>query len=188
MVYNQGQELPYHHQSMVQANAGTGEYNPAAYPMAPFGSSPDGIGVYSRVYSPPQSGATKSGVLGALANSSPLVRGLRAMSGLGDDATTTTPSSTAAPATVAPSALPSVSPAVSPGGAAAVAVASGTLVAAAFLGLALTGLGGYYVGKAVAPSSDKESKYAWWGVAAALLGGPIGLGIEAIIALDHKGR
>jgi len=90
------------------------------------------------------------------------------MSGLGDDA---------APAPATPAGVQTGT---------AVAGASGLLVAAVAVGLVLTGVGSYYVGKAVAPSRDKESKYAWWGVAAGLLGGPFGLGIEAIIALEHK--
>lgn len=172
----QGQQFPVRHNQMVQANAGYGsasaQYNPAAYPMAPLGGSPDGIGSYSRLYEMPTPGASKSGVLGSVLNGSPLIRGLRAVSGLGDDAAAaTTPASLSAPITAAP-----------------VAVASGILVAAAAVGLVLTGVGSYYVGKAVAPSRDDEAKYAWWGVAAGLLGGPFGLGIEALIALNHKGR
>jgi|HubBroStandDraft_2_1064218.scaffolds.fasta_scaffold943800_1 hypothetical protein len=168
-VVSSGQEFPVRHNDLVQANAGTGQYNPAAYPMAPLGlrGSPDGIGSYSRLYQMPTPSATRSGVLGRVLNGSPLVRGFRAVSGLGDDAA-------AAPATALP------------GTAAPVAAASAIVVAAAVTGIVLSGVGGYYVGKAVAPSRDRESKYAWWGVAAALLGGPIGLGIEAIIALEHK--
>ncbi len=165
-VVSTGQEFPVRHNDLVQANAGTGQYNPAAYPLAPLGmrGSPDGIGSYSRLYQMPTPSATNSGVLGSLLNGSPLVRGIRAVSGLGDAAAT---------------------PAV-PGTAAPVAAASAIVIAAAAAGILLSGIGGYYVGKAVAPSRDRESKYAWWGVAAALLGGPIGLGIEAIIALEHK--
>jgi len=162
-VVSSGQELPVRHNDLVQANAGYGSYNPAAYPLAPLGQSPDGIGSYSRLYQMPTPSATKSGVLGTMLSGSPLIRGFRAVSGLGDVAATTPPG-TAAP----------------------VAAASGLLVAAVAVGLVLSGVGGYYVGKAVAPSRDRESKYAWWGVAAALLGGPVGLGIEAIIALEHK--
>jgi hypothetical protein len=133
--------------------------------MAPLGmrGSPDGIGSYSRLYEMPTPSATSSGVLGRVLNGSPLVRAVRAVSGLGDATTPTVP-----------------------GAAAPVAAASAVVIAAAAVGIVLSGVGGYYVGKAVAPSRDRESKYAWWGVAAALLGGPIGLGIEAIIALEHK--
>lgn len=164
-VESQGQEYPVEYDDMVQANAGLGygvPYNPNAIPLAPYGmsGSPDGIGAYARPLAP-----KKRGVFGHLTGS-PLLRGIQAVRGLGDDAAVTPGSATAA----------------------APIVASGILVAAVAVGLALTAAGGYYVGKAVAPSSSSENKYAWWGVAAALLGGPIGLGVEAIIALEHKGR
>ena len=172
-VVSQGQQFPARHDTLVQANAGYGaapppQYNPAAYPLAPLGASPDGIGAYSRLYQMPTPSAMNNGVLGRVLSGSPLIRGFRAMSGLGDDA---------APAPATPAGVQTGT---------AVAGASGLLVAAAAVGLVLTGVGSYYVGKAVAPSRDKESKYAWWGVAAGLLGGPFGLGIEAIIALEHK--
>lgn len=171
-VVSQGQEYPVRHDDLVQANAGYGaapaaqrQYNPAAYPLAPrpLEGSPDGIGAYSRLYQMPTPSATKSGVLGSILSGSPIVRGMRAVSGLGDAATP-------------------------PGGAAAPVAVSSFLVAAVALGLVATGVGSYYVGKAVAPSRDKESKYAWWGVAAGLGLGPLGLGIEALVALNHKGR
>jgi len=169
---SQGQELPVRHSDMVQANAGYGAapYNAASHPMAPLGrgmaGSPDGIGAYSRLYDMPTPGATRSGVLGSFFTGSPLVNGIRAVSGLGDDA------ASAASATTGQ----------------AVQAASGILVAAVAVGLVLTGVGSYYVGKAVAPSRDKEMTYGWWGVVAGLVGGPIGLGIESMIALNHKGR
>ncbi len=172
-ILSQGDIYPVRHEDMVQANAGYGQYNPASYPLAPFGSSPDGIGAYSRLGHMPVPKAYNSGVLGKVLSVSPLVQGLRAMSGLGD--------TTAAPATPASSA----SPAVAASGE-AIAGASAILVAAALTGLVLSGMAGYFVGKAVAPSRDKESKYAWWGVFAGLVGGPVGLGIEAIVALEHK--
>ncbi len=167
---SQGQEFPVRHNDMVQANAGTGQYNAASYPLAPMGrsmsGSPDGIGAYSRLYQMPTPSASRSGVLGNLLGS-PLVNGLRAVSGLGDDAATTASATTGA----------------------AVQAASGLLVAAVAIGLVATGVGSYYVGKAVAPSRDEQTSYAWWGVAAGLLLGPIGLGIESAIALNHgKGR
>jgi hypothetical protein len=167
---SQGQEYPVRHNDMVQANAGYGstQYNAASYPMAPLGGSPDGIGAYSRLYQMPTPGATRSGVLGSFFTGSPLINGIRAVSGLGDDAATTANAN----------ALPG----------AAVEAASGILVAAVAVGLVLTGVGSYYVGKAVAPSRDKESTYAGWGVVAGLLGGPIALGVESMIALNHKGR
>ncbi len=109
----------------------------------------------------PTPSATRNGVLGRVLSGSPLIRGMRAVSGLGD--------------------------ATPPGTAAAPVAVSGFLVAAVAVGLVMTGVGSYYVGKAVAPSRDKESKYAWWGVFAGLAGGPLGLGVEALVALNHKG-
>jgi hypothetical protein len=166
---SQGQELPVRHSDLVQANAGYGNmpYNAASHPLAPLGrgmaGSPDGIGAYSRLYQMPTPGASRSGVLGSFFTGSPLVSGIRAVSGLGEDAASATTGQ-------------------------AVQAASGILVAAVAVGLVLTGVGSYYVGKAVAPSRDKEATYAWWGVVAGLVGGPIGLGIESMIALNHKGR
>lgn len=172
-VVSQGQEYPTRHDDMVQANAGYGQapprssqqYNPAAIPLAPLGlrGSPDGIGSYSLLNQMPTPTATRNGVLGTFANGSPLIRGFRAVSGLGD---------TTVPAPGMP----------------ATAVAAPSALLVGFVGLALiaTGVSGYYVGKALAPSSSAESKYAWWGVAAALLGGPVGLGIEAAVAQGHK--
>lgn len=152
--------MPIPGNEMLQASAGT-DYSG---PLAPFGSSPDGIGglgAYSRL-GMPQSGAYRSGSLGF--TGSPVINAIQRIarrnhvSGLGDD------SSAAAPV-----------------------LAGSVLVAAVAVGLAATGVAGYYVGKAVAPSRDRESKYAWWGVVAALLGGPVGLGIEAGVALTHGG-
>lgn len=162
-VYSQGQLMPIPQNTMVQATAGYGEYDGAGFtPLAPYGSlaaSPDGIGAYARsapgVYQP---GAQNGGSLGALG--SPLLNAIKTLSGgraLGDDAASAAP----------------------------VAAASGLLIAAVVVGLAVTGASGYYVGKAVAPSHDKQSKYAWWGVFAALVGGPVGLGIESAVALSH---
>lgn len=176
-IQSQGQEYPPEYDELVQANAGMGESlyrtpNPNYPPLAPYGSSmggsPDGLGAYSRLYQMPTPSAFNSGVLGRVAGASPLIRGIRAVSGLGADAATTSTD---------PNALP----------ASAVAGASAILVAAVAVGLVLTGVSGYYVGKAVAPSSAKENSYAWWGVFAALAGGPIGLGIEAVVGLNSKG-
>ncbi len=163
-VETSGQQFPVRHDQMVQANAGFGSpYNPASHPMAPLGRSlrgaPDGIGSYSRLYQMPTPGATRSGVLGTLLSGSPVVQSFRAVSGLG---------------------------AAADGGGAAVTAPSALLVGFVAVALVATGVSGYYVGKAVAPSSSKESKYAWWGVAAALFGGPVGLGIESIVALGNK--
>lgn len=175
-VESAGQEFPVRHNDLVQANAGMGhtpQYNPAAYPLAPLGigrglrGSPDGIGEYALLNHLPTPSATRNGVLGSMMNGSPLVRGLRAVSGLGADAVP-------APGT--------------PGAAAAPVAVSAFLVAAVAVGLVATGVGSYYVGKAIAPSRSDEKKYAWWGVFAGLVGGPIGLGIEAFVGLGHKGH
>lgn len=48
--------------------------------------------------------------------------------------------------------------------------------------LALSGVGGYLAGKAMAPSKTKEASYAWLGVPVAILGGPLGLGIMGYVA------
>jgi hypothetical protein len=154
---SQGQQLPVRHDDMVQANAGYGRA---------MSGDPSGIGSYSRLYEMPTPTASRNGVLGTMLNGSPLVRGIRAVSGLGADAT---------------------APNVTTGGALAPVAVSGFLVAAVAIGLVGTAVGSYYVGKAVAPSRSAETKYAWWGVAAGLLLGPIGLGIESAIALNHKG-
>lgn len=144
-----------------QAYAGLGD--DAFVLPAPFGGSPDGLGAYARPapYSKPRSSGP-----GAFAGS-PILRNLsrirnRSVSGLGDAATT-------------------------PGAAVAPAAAAGVLVAVVMFDMVLSGVAGYFVGKAVAPSQSSENKYAWWGVAAGLLGGPVGLGIEAVVALNHKG-
>lgn len=140
---------------------------------APFGaSSPDGLGAYARpapLYQPTQSG---SGSLSLSLAGSPIIRSFQrlrqhrqakkqgGLRGFGDAAS---------------------------GGAVAPAAAAGVLVAVVMFDMVLSGVAGYFVGKAVAPSSSSENKYAWWGVAAGLLGGPVGLGIEAVVALNHKG-
>lgn len=141
---------------------------------APFGGSPDGIGglgAYARPLAMPRGSAPAAPSVFA---SSPLVRTAQrlrahreakahgALRGLGDDAVTT-------------------------GTALAPAAAAGVLVAVVMFDMVLSGVAGYFVGKAVAPSASSENKYAWWGVAAGLLGGPVGLGIEAVVALNHKG-
>jgi hypothetical protein len=156
----------------VQAYAGQSGLGEDGFVLpAPFGSSPDGLGAYARPYQPAQSG---SGVL----SGSPLVRAAQrvmnhrkksALRGFGD---ATTPTASAA------------TPAAS---AAAPVLATGVLMAVVATDLLLCGVAGYFVGKAVAPSHNVEDKYAWWGVAAGLIGGPVGLGVEAIVALNHKG-
>lgn len=133
---------------------------PAFRPLAPYGSvgSPDGIGAYS---TRPQAGAASDGSLGF----SPLLTAVkkfsrpRSLRGLGDDSQV----------------------------AVATGIASGAALVVTAVVLAGCAVSGYYAGKAMAPSRAKQSKYAWWGVAATVLGGPIGLGIEAAVALSHKG-
>lgn len=152
----------------AQAYAGPSDNEPFVLP-APFGGSPDGLGAYARPL--PQPRPMSGGM--PFFTSSPLARvaaRLRAhriaksshdgMRGYGD-------------ATAASAAAP--------------VAATAALVAFVALDLALSGVAGYFVGKAVAPSHSVENKYAWWGVAAGLLGGPLGLGIEAVVALNHKG-
>ncbi len=154
-----------------QAYAGPSDNEPFVLP-APFGaSSPDGLGAYARPVSSPmyQPGQSGSGVL----SGSPLVRSFQRLArhrlaksthdgvrGFGDATT---------------------------GTAAAPVAATAALMAFVVFDMALSGVAGYFVGKAVAPSASSENKYAWWGVAAGLLGGPVGLGIEAVVALNHKG-
>lgn len=157
---------------MAQARLIPGTEEESFMPLAPYGSSPDGIGAlsssgslgaYSRLAQMPVPSAYQNGSLGF--TGSPVINAIKriarrnAVSGLGDAG-----ASAAAPV-----------------------LAGGLLVGVVIVGLAATGVAGYYVGKAVAPSRDRESKYAWWGVAAALLGGPVGLGIEAGVALTHGG-
>ncbi len=156
-VESQGQEYPPEYSTMVQANAGYGAY---AEPLAPYGGygSPDGIGAYAREAKGPARYRKAKPPLFA----SPILTGIQAVRGLGDDAVVRGETIQNAP--------------------------SGFLLAAVALGLVLTGVGSYYVGKAVAPSRAVEGKYAWWGVVAGLVGGPLGLGIEAVVALEHKGR
>lgn len=176
-IQSQGDLFPVRHNTLVQANAGYDRDNPNFPPLAPYGAlrgSPDGIGAYSRLGHMPTPSSFNSGVLGRVMAGSPLVRGMRAISGLGADDPAATPAAANTSTSV-------------PGLATGVVAASGLLVAAVAVGLVLTGVSGYYVGKAVAPSRDRESKYAWWGVVAALAGGPIGLGIESAVALSHKG-
>lgn len=62
----------------------------------------------------------------------------------------------------------------------------GALVAWFILGAVARGAGGYFVGKAIAPSQQKELKYALWGIPVAILFGSLGLGVEAGIALSKR--
>jgi len=65
-------------------------------------------------------------------------------------------------------------------------VSRGVLVAGLMLGITLRGVLGYYVGKAMAPNQQAESKYAWWGVPSSIVFGTLGLGIEAGVALRNR--
>ncbi len=156
-VYSEGEIYPTRQAEMVQAAAGMRGSMGAFRPLAPFGASPDGIGNY-------QPRAIRGGSLGGSAFGSPLLAAVQTISnrrqrGLGDDLVL----------------------ANDPFG------SSGLILVALALGLGITAVSGYYAGKAMAPSSAKVPKYAWWGVASALVLGPVGLGIEAAVALNHKG-
>lgn len=63
--------------------------------------------------------------------------------------------------------------------------AIGATVALAMVGvgLLLRGVAGYYAGKAMTPRGGDEKTYAWGGVAASVLLGALGLGIEGAVAL-----
>ncbi len=76
------------------------------------------------------------------------------------------------PATVPPSTVPSVSDL--PVEILAAVAGVGVLV------LVAMGLAAHEVGKAVAPEGE-ESTYGWYGVGAGLLGGPLGLGVLALV-------
>lgn len=54
------------------------------------------------------------------------------------------------------------------------------------VGLVVRGAAGYFAGKAMAPSKADEDKYAWGGVAASVLLGALGLGVEGAIALRAR--
>lgn len=61
-----------------------------------------------------------------------------------------------------------------------------TIFAVLAVGLAVRGGLGYMAGKAMTPSGSKESTWAWTGVAAAIFGGTLGLGIQGAVALSKK--
>lgn len=65
------------------------------------------------------------------------------------------------------------------GSAAAGILAVGALIAGAVL--LTSGVGGYYTGKAVAPSREKRTKYGLIGIPVAMLTGPVGLGVMAFV-------
>jgi len=53
-------------------------------------------------------------------------------------------------------------------------------------GIAARGVAGYFAGKAMAPSQQKETVYAWTGVGAAIVFGALGLGVQGIVALQSR--
>lgn len=59
-------------------------------------------------------------------------------------------------------------------------------IAAALIGIAIRGAAGYYIGRAVAPSADKEKKYAMWGIPNAIVFGTLGLGVQAAIGFNKR--
>lgn len=67
------------------------------------------------------------------------------------------------------------------GAGAAAAAAAGILV-----GLGLRFAAGYFVGKALAPSEDAESRYAWGGAVAGTFLGVYGLAGEAVISMAAR--
>lgn len=66
------------------------------------------------------------------------------------------------------------------------ALTAGAALALVGVGLLIRGAAGYYAGKAMAPSRADADKYAWGGVAASVLLGSLGLGIEGVIALRAR--
>lgn len=60
------------------------------------------------------------------------------------------------------------------------------LVTALLFGAFVRGTAGYLVGKAVAPDENRETKYALWGIPAAIFLGTLGLGIEGAVALSKR--
>ena len=60
------------------------------------------------------------------------------------------------------------------------------IAAGVIIGLGVRGAAGYLVGRELAPSADRETKYAWWGVAASIFLGTLGLGVQAVVA--HRNR
>lgn len=128
-----------------------------------FGASPDGLGSAAR---------SKTSLL----NLSPAIRDVRkltaarkqrkrrALTGLGAEGD------------------PAVIPAVVEDPAASPAVIAMGL----FLGVVVRGAAGYAVGKAVAPSADKEKSYALWGIPIGVFFGTLGLGVQAAVSLSKR--
>jgi len=125
-------------------------------------ASPDGLGATVSVvpYSVPPITPPR---MSTLERALPIVRDARQLFGLGADAASPVPTTNG---------MYMFGPA--------------TMVALITLGLVVRGAAGYVAGKAMAPSHDKQSKYAWWGVAAAIVGGTLGLAIEGTVALGQK--
>lgn len=65
-------------------------------------------------------------------------------------------------------------------------VAAATTVTALLFWTGLRFGAGWMVGKALAPSDESESKYAWGGALAATFFGAVGLGAEALIAANAR--
>jgi hypothetical protein len=63
---------------------------------------------------------------------------------------------------------------------------TGAAVAAGALALSLFAVAGYYAGKAMAPPSSNKSVWGWFGVGAALLAGPLGLGVLGAVSLTKQ--
>lgn len=65
-------------------------------------------------------------------------------------------------------------------------VAAATTVTAILIGMGLRFGSGWIVGKALAPSNDRETTYAWGGALASTFLGSIGLGATALIAANAR--
>lgn len=65
-------------------------------------------------------------------------------------------------------------------------ISPGMMAAGIVLGTVVRGACGYAVGKAVAPSADKEKSYARWGIVIGIFGGVLGMGIQAAVALSKR--
>lgn len=128
--------------------------------VTPVGRSPDGLGSLSAL--------------------SPLVRDLRKVRAYyranGANSPLYVNASFGQDATAAPA-----DPTIQSSGPSPAAIALGIVV-----GVGLRGVAGYLVGRELAPSSDRETKYAWWGAAASVVFGTVGLGVQAVVA--HRNR
>lgn len=59
-------------------------------------------------------------------------------------------------------------------------------VALVAVGMVLRAGAGYFAGKAMAPSAQKATVYAWTGAGVALVFGALGLGVQGIVALQSR--